>query len=509
MAITVYCVGSDAARVARALSGGRRRVSCTRLPPSVDLVLGCVRERAPDLIVLGGDADRAADVADALTNEPAAEGTLVLAWGLESTEGMALLVALGAMGVPAGEDALRRACEELLDAREGRTMRVAGSDEDEALQLHGRRVIIAEDHPAVAWYFGDTLRRAGCDVEEVHDGWTALDRARRAGPDVVLADIRMPGLDGLRLCRALRMDPVLADVPVVMLSWKDDWLVRARDADVGATAFLGKHAVPEEVVACVRQAIARHAALEARFREAGVIRGLLGDISSHRLLRLSATARPDARVTVQSGVYGFEVHLRDGALMTARRVSAAGDELRGGDALGALLTVGGGRFVVTTDRTQVEPELHGSLHQLASPHIARARELGLGKLDATRWTGAGPHPSATPSIPIVVEPTQTVKLAEPQEPSLPVPLVSRAAPAAKTPVVLAPKPKGLTALWKTLLRAVALAAVVLSTVALGADSHRAANTGAATMVPTEPAPEPPSQALPGIRAARVAPVHPR
>ncbi len=493
MGIAVYCVGSDAARVARALSGGRRRVNCTRLPPSPELVVRCVKQQTPDLIVLGGDGVKAAAVVEALADEPAAEGALLVVWGLEGTKGLPLLVALGAQGVPSGDEPLRRACEELLDAREGRTVRVDTSSDDESQGLHGKRVLIAEDHPAVAWYFGDTLRRAGCDVEEVHDGWAALDRARRSGPDVVLADIRMPGLDGLRLCRALRADPILADVPLVLLSWKQDWLVRAREADVGATAYLGKHAVPQDVVECVRTAIARHVAFEARFRVAGPVRGLLGDISAHRLLRLAASTRTSARLTVQSGSFGYEVHLRDGAPVTAVRVSPAGDELRGSAALGALLSVRAGRFVVANDRTDVEPELKGSLYQLAAPYVARARD-------------EGPHPVATPSIPIVVEPTQTVKLDSPMDASVPFALVKR--PTTTTPpVVTKPRGSSLRDAWRTMLRAVTLAAVACLTVALGADTHTA--TRAASLAFTPEPLEAPAQAMPGIRAARTAPLHPR
>jgi CheY-like chemotaxis protein len=494
MGIAVYCVGSDAARVARALSGGRRRVSCTRLPPSPELVVRCVKQQTPDLIVLGGDGMKAAAVVEALADEPAAEGTLVVVWGLEGTTGLPRLVALGAQGVPSGDEPLRRACEELLDARDGRTIRVDTSSDDEAETLHGKRVLIAEDHPAVAWYFGDTLRRAGCDVEEVHDGWAALDRARRSGPDIVLADIRMPGLDGLRLCRALRSDPILADVPLVLLSWKQDWLVRAREADVGATGYLGKHAVPQEVVECVRAAIARHVAFEARFRVAGPVRGLLGDISAHRLLRLAASTRTSARLTVQSGTFGYEVHLRDGAPVTAVRVSPAGDELRGSAALGALLSVRAGRFVVTTDRTDVEPELKGTLFQLAAPYVARARE-------------DGPHPVTTPSIPIVVEPTQTVKLDSPAEASLPFVLVKRPT-TTPPPVAMKPRGLGLRDAWRTMLRAVALAAVASLTVALGADTHASSRASSLAMVVPEPV-DTPAQAMPAIRAARTAPLHPR
>ena len=471
-------------------------MSCTRLPPSPELVVRCVKQQTPDLIVLGGDGAKAAAVLEALADEPAAEGAMVVAWGLEGTAGLSRLMALGAQGVPSGDESLKRACEEMLDAREGRTVRVDTSTDDEAQALHGKRVLIAEDHPAVAWYFGDTLRRAGCVVEEVHEGWAALDRARRSGPDVVLADIRMPGLDGLRLCRALRSDPILADVPVVLLSWKQDWLTRAREADVGATGYLGKHAVPQDVVDCVRQAIARHVAFEARFREAGPVRGLLGDISAHRLLRLAASTRTSARLTVQSGTFGYEVHLRDGAPVTAARVSAAGDELRGPAALGALLSVRAGRFVVTNDRTKLDPELTGTLYQLAAPHVARARE-------------DGPRPTPTPSIPIVVEPTQTVKLDAPVDASLPIELVKRAAVSAppRSPAVARPG-FGLRQAWRTMLRAVALAALASLMVALGADTNGAAHS-AVSSVEAPAQVDSPAQAMPGIRAARTAPLHPR
>jgi CheY-like chemotaxis protein len=509
MGIAVYCVGSDAARVARALGGGSRRVSCTRLPLSVALVKRCVREAAPDLVVLGGEAWKASLVAEALADEPAADGAAVVAWGMDDEAGLARLIALGATAVPDDDEALARACSELLDARDGRTVRVDTEQDGEGF-LHGKRVLVAEDDPAVAWYFGDTLRRAGCEVEEVHDGWEALDRARRMAPDVVLADIKMPGLDGLRLCRALRSDPILADVPVILMSWKADWLVRAREADAGATAYLGKHAVPQEVVERVSETLARHEDLRRRFATEGPVRGVLGDVSAHRLLRLACTLRPDCRLTVQAAAHAFEIHLRKGAPVSAARVSATGEELRGDEALGALLAVRSGRFVVAADRLAVKGELAGSLHQLAAPHVQQTR-------------ASGPRPAPTPSIPIVVEPTMTVKLAPPPDPSLPVPLVRKASGAA---VILRPPPSpALVRAWRRLVRAVAAVGVAAMVVVLGADT-RAQPDGAPVTAPLgakaapvvlrtpaatdEPDPvEPQGEVLPGARASRAPAPHPR
>jgi CheY-like chemotaxis protein len=502
MAIAVYCVGSDATRVARALASGRRRVSCTRLPPSPDLVLRSVRTKAPDLVVLGGDAGRAAWVAERLLDEPGADALALVAWMQDVDDDTSRLAALGVTVVRGDDDALRRACEELLDARDGRTARIAGGEDGAAMALHGRRVLVADDDPAVAWYFGDTLRRAGCDVEEASDGWSALDKARRFGPEVVLADIRMPGLDGLRLCRALRADPALGDVPILLLSWKADWFARAREAEVGASGFLVKHAVPEEVLDCVRVAIERVATFERRFHDAGPVRGLLGDVSMHRVLRLACAARPNARITVQAGTHAFEVHLRGGNPARAVRVSAAGDELRGVDAIGALLALRAGRFVVTADHTPVDAELTGTLHQLAAPHVARARE-------------AGPHPTPTPSIPIVFEPTATIRVDSPADESLPVPLVTRTRVAA---VVRLPRGRSpLASAWRATMRALSLAAVAAAAVALGSDSRTGPADGTATAeeIPSEPASAetpaqaPASQTPPLVRAARTSPLRPR
>ena len=477
MGIAVYCVDVDAAPVARALSAGTRRVSCSRLPQSLALILKGVRQAPPELVVLGGGGALASMVAEALADEPCAEDCVVVAWGVDDPTWSARLTALGARIVERGDDALLGACAEMLDARDGRTVRVASEDDEAGASLHGRRVLVAEDDPAVAWYFGDVLRRAGCDVVEVHDGDAALDQARRSAPDVVLADIRMPGLDGLRLCRALRLDPVLADVPVVLLSWKPDWLARARDQEVGATAYLAKHAVPEEVVARVREALATRVELEGRFRADGPVRGLLTGVSPYRLLRFAAAARVNARLTIRSGPYGFEVHVRDGAPVAAARVSPGGDVVRGPDALGALLSARGGRFVVATERTAVDEDLNGTLHEQVNAHATIARAAGGWAVPVERVSARAP---VTPSVPIVVAPTETLRLgasAEPS-PSMPLALVKRPSPAPKAAPARRPRASGF---WHAVLRT--MVGVTAGALLLQADTSAAL---AAPSVATSP-----------------------
>ncbi len=79
-------------------------------------------------------------------------------------------------------------------------------------------VLIAEDNPDHQRLMGEVVRRLGHDVTLADDGWAALVAANRRRPDLVVADVDMPEMDGLQLCRALREDVLLADVPIVLVT---------------------------------------------------------------------------------------------------------------------------------------------------------------------------------------------------------------------------------------------------------------------------------------------------
>jgi CheY-like chemotaxis protein len=112
--------------------------------------------------------------------------------------------------------------------------RWAGSNRNRSplgeVRLHGRRVLVADDDPGVTWFIADLLRTAGCIVTEALDGNAALEQAYRTSPEIVISDILMPGMDGFALTRALKRDVALRDVPVILLSWKEDLLQRVREA---------------------------------------------------------------------------------------------------------------------------------------------------------------------------------------------------------------------------------------------------------------------------------------
>ena len=124
------------------------------------------------------------------------------------------------------------------------------------------RVLLADDQALIRAGFR-VLLEAAADVEvigEAVNGEQAVDLARAECPDVILMDIRMPGVDGLEATRRIAADSALAGVKVVILTTfeTDDYVYQALRA--GAAGFLVKDAEPEELIRAVR-VVARGEAL--------------------------------------------------------------------------------------------------------------------------------------------------------------------------------------------------------------------------------------------------------
>jgi two-component system cell cycle sensor histidine kinase/response regulator CckA len=104
-----------------------------------------------------------------------------------------------------------------------------------------KRVLLVDDDPVQLKLARAHLEYAGFAVETAADGEEALAAARSRRPDAILADVLMPRLDGFRLCHAIRQDPVLTDVPVVLQSNQYiDVEDRALALRLGASAYLAR-----------------------------------------------------------------------------------------------------------------------------------------------------------------------------------------------------------------------------------------------------------------------------
>src|SRR5579884_3710916 len=119
----------------------------------------------------------------------------------------------------------------------------------------------------------------------------------------------MPGMDGFALSRALHRDVALRDVPVILLSWKEDLLQRVRELGASAAAYMRKESGSRAILARVREVLRPRARMEARLRAEGEVRGRLDGLTPRVLLDLVCRLRGDARVALRDASYLYEVEL--------------------------------------------------------------------------------------------------------------------------------------------------------------------------------------------------------
>ncbi len=102
------------------------------------------------------------------------------------------------------------------------------------------KVLIAEDEANIAELLRFLLERAGHTTRWVADGKSVLDVAREWQPDVLVLDLMLPSLSGFEVLKAVRSDPAIAGLPVLMLTAKGQEKDRRLAEDLGANAFVTK-----------------------------------------------------------------------------------------------------------------------------------------------------------------------------------------------------------------------------------------------------------------------------
>lgn len=108
-----------------------------------------------------------------------------------------------------------------------------------------RRILVVDDALTVRELQRSILERAGFAVEVATDGHQALAQLSEEPPDLILTDIEMPNMDGFALTEAVRANPLLANIPVLILSSRSDDADRQRGLDVGADGYIVKSGFDE------------------------------------------------------------------------------------------------------------------------------------------------------------------------------------------------------------------------------------------------------------------------
>lgn len=207
-------------------------------------------------------------------------------------------------------------------------------------------VLIVEDTPASMQLLSELLTQAGYCVRQAQDGEMALLSAWERPPELVLLDIRMPGINGYEVCKRLKAGSRTRDVPVIFLSALHEAEDKVNGFKLGAVDYIAKPYHPDEVLARVRTHI------ELRRLQVGLEQRVAERTADHRLAEQQLQAswqqlqelteflqsvREEERTRIAR-----EIHDELGQALTALRIDLAwlrtkcsGEDPRIADKLGA------------------------------------------------------------------------------------------------------------------------------------------------------------------------------
>ena len=114
-----------------------------------------------------------------------------------------------------------------------------------------KRLLVVDDEPNLLRAVAACLKAEDYEVKTARSGHEALLQLAESVPDLIISDIRMPGMDGYKLARQLRGSPRTALVPIVFLTAKDETSDRIEGFRAGIDAYLTKPFEPDELIAVV------------------------------------------------------------------------------------------------------------------------------------------------------------------------------------------------------------------------------------------------------------------
>ena len=226
------------------------------------------------------------------------------------------------------------------------------------------RILLVDDEQSVQTLLTYPLRKEGYEVVAASDGREALDRFAEQRFDLVVLDIMLPNLDGIEVCRRMRSR---SQVPIIMLTAKDDEIDKVLGLEMGADDYITKPFSVREFRSRVRAALRRAEMLGARPGRRGA------DRRRRPQDRLRAAGRQHARRAAAA-------HLR-GVRDPRRARPLAGPRAHAGDAAGA----GVGRLGVPRPAHDRRPHPPPAREARARPALARVPVHGArGRLSLPR-----------------------------------------------------------------------------------------------------------------------------
>jgi DNA-binding response OmpR family regulator len=232
-------------------------------------------------------------------------------------------------------------------ASPGEAARLPGGTEGlpsfEALPEGLRSVLVVDDNALFRRFLRDLLQDRGFTVYQAASGEEGLEVALERRPWLILADVRMAGMDGFEFCRKVRAHALLRHAPLVFLSAQDDYTDRYKGLEAGADEFLSKGTPVRELLIRIQLLLGRFAELGAPSQQEPGMEGGIEVIGAPGFLQMCHLGGLSGVCLVRSQGRVFDVRFRSGQI-----VGAHSGVLRGADAVFDFLSWTDGRFFFTS-----------------------------------------------------------------------------------------------------------------------------------------------------------------
>jgi CheY-like chemotaxis protein len=227
-----------------------------------------------------------------------------------------------------------------------------------------RHILVVEDEAKLARAIQLYLGQRGYEVRTAANGAEALDRIADARPDVIVADIMMPVMDGYTLCRRLRSAPATCTIPFLFLTAKGDDLDQVRGYKIGADDYLAKPCDLAEVHARVEALLARVEAARRIPLDTIKITGRLPDIDLMDLLQALELHQKTGALVLRRDSESGAIYLKEGAIVGADLGTAGGRE-----PLASLLAWKSGEYVFVPDVVPEDVRLTSGIVNVVMDHV--------------------------------------------------------------------------------------------------------------------------------------------
>ncbi len=117
------------------------------------------------------------------------------------------------------------------------------------------KVVVIDDEPFILMMIEDNLRKAKIDVIALRESRSAVEVIRKEEPDLVILDWMMPELSGIEVCRMIKQDPALKEIPIFMLTAKGHGADEQAGLKCGVTRYITKPFSPRALLEMVREVV--------------------------------------------------------------------------------------------------------------------------------------------------------------------------------------------------------------------------------------------------------------